>query len=151
MKTTALLLALVAPACATALRPTHDPLPISSDPPGATIYCQGAAVGVTPCTVAVPNDVYEVMLQLDGHHARFVHPGKSSRGGLLMTSFFLWGPFGLIVDAITGAGSMINGAPVHVRLSPLSEPAPPAWVRSSDDPAYFDAWAPIEPEFRPGR
>lgn len=147
MRLAALLLVLITPACATMMRPTHDPLPIDSEPRGATIYCQGAAVGVTPCTVAMPHGVHEVLLRLDGHHDRLVQPGTSGRNGLLFLSFIMWGPFGLVFDALTGAGTMVKTDPVHVDMAPLSEPAPPAWVRS----AGFDAWAPIEPEYRPMR
>jgi hypothetical protein len=132
MKALATLLALLLPSCATLLRPTHDPLPIDSAPRGATVFCRGAPIGVTPCTAWVPNGVYEVVLHLDGHHDHTVQPGTMGRDALVILSLLMTGPIGLIVDAASGATRVIDDRPVLVEMVPMTSGAPAAWTRPEE-------------------
>lgn len=134
------LLAQVAPlcSCATMLAPAHDLVPVDSVPAGAVVVCDGARVGKTPCTVPVPAGVTEFALEADGFHPQVVRPGRDGRDGLLLASFLVWGPIGIIVDGLNGSAVGADTRPICVTLAPIEGPAPAPWVRPKT------GWAPIE-------
>jgi hypothetical protein len=137
------LLALPLTACATAFGSGPFPLAVDSSPQGAIVSYMGHDCGVTPCTIAVGNDVREVQLRLDGHHPRTAHLLHESNLNWLCVTLLTWGPIGLLYDL--RHATRTDASPILVPMVRVDQPAPsdhvrtrlhrePVWRRSDDGP-----------------
>lgn len=104
-------------------------VPVDSTPQGAIVTYKGAAVGVTPCTIVMRNDSQWLRLSLTGHHDQGVYVGTVDNAGWILFGILLWGPFEVLIDAMSGAFSRTNDAPLCIPMTQDSSPVPPDWKR----------------------
>ncbi len=100
----------------------------------APVVYEDFNVGVTPCTISVRARDTRVILRRDGYHEQRVQIGKSTNA-MMLGNIIAGGVVGMVVDASSGAAVRISTDPCWVELTPLPEPAPGEWVRSSTPPA----------------
>lgn len=116
--------------CATIMTPLNYAVPIDSDPPGATVKLDGAALGKTPCTVSLRRNGGKgrtVLLELDGHHPREAKI-RAQGNGWIVGNLLFGGPLGLIIDLAGGSYYGLSDKPIRVPMVALTEPAPEAWA-----------------------
>ena len=140
MKHLALPLLPMLTSCAAMMGTGPVTIPVSSDPPGATVVYRGNDVGVTPCSFPMKHRDREFALRLDGYHRHDVDVGGKGNGGLVFVGFLLWGPLEILIDAAAGAFSRPNDGHVHVALVPAGEPCPPLWERPRERAVSRKEW-----------
>jgi len=123
MRYVALLALLLLHSCGTIMSPAMWSVPVDSDPAGATVYYQGAAVGVTPCVVPVKRRSQQLELELAGHHRQPVAL-RTSMNGWLFGNILLGGVVGILIDLASGGSWVVQDHPIKVPLVPDSMPAP---------------------------
>ena len=120
--------------CATIVNGGKHPIRFQSDPPGATVRCQGMVLGKTPC-VANVKGIPEIEFQLDGYQPRIVNPNLSGQYRIVPAYWgnFLWcftlvgtpiGLIGVIVDYSNDNLCELE-SPFGVTLYPIATGAPP--------------------------
>lgn len=123
MRYVALLALLLLPSCGIIMSPATWNVPVDSDPAGATVYYQGAAVGVTPCVVPVKRRSQHLELELPGYHRQPVAL-RTSMNGWLFGNILLGGVVGILIDIASGGSWVVHDHPIKVPLVPDSMPAP---------------------------
>ncbi len=125
MRAVTLLIALSLAGCATIMAGGPDRIPVSTNPPGATVYVDGVMVGQTP-----------LMLTLDREHSngniRIEMPGfapviltrTKEINGWFWANLCLGGVVGIIVDLITGDVKRFDDTPIAIGLTPAYGPTP---------------------------
>ena len=120
--------------CATIVTGGKHPIRFQSDPPGATVRCQGMVLGKTPC-VANVKGIPEIEFQLDGYQPRIVNPGLSGQyrivpaywGNCLWCLTLVGSPIaviGVLVDYSNDNWVELE-SPFGVTLYPIATGAPP--------------------------
>lgn len=124
-------LALVAllPACATMLAPRNHMVTIDTHPSGATVWLGYQKLGVTPCAIIVPWACPPLRLTLDGHHPRDIDLGLERDRSYTLGSVLLLGPFGPMIDHLTGKAYRVVDEPAWIAMAPEGEAAFQPWVR----------------------
>lgn len=111
-------LALLA-SCATVIDGGKNAVPVSSEPPGATIVHDGAAVGVTPATLMVERGkatrTYELRLAGFAPH-RIDLEARTNWWFAANIPFLALGLIGMGVDLATGSAWKYDETPIHVVL-----------------------------------
>ena len=88
--------------CATLINGTHQKLPVTSHPSGATVRC-GEDVYETPCVLELArNKDYALTISKDGYYAEPV-PLTRVPTGVTHANWWIGGLIGFTVDAITQA------------------------------------------------
>lgn len=113
------------PSCATIVDNGADHVPISTEPAGAVVIVKGATVGKTPTTIPVSRSGSAVLvrLELEGHHPQEVAVDTSFNGWFIGNIVF-GGIIGIVVDLASGNAWHHDTTPVHVTLTPASQPSP---------------------------
>lgn len=126
MRPVALVLLLVFSGCATIMAGGPDRIPVSTNPPGATVFVDNIPVGQTP-----------VMVTLDRQHSsgviRIELPGFAPVAIVRTTSINGWfwanlcfgGLIGIVVDLVTGDIKAFDDSPIAIGLTPAYGPPPP--------------------------
>jgi hypothetical protein len=126
MRLVALVLLLAFSGCATIMAGGPDRIPVSTNPPGATVFVDNIPVGQTP-----------VMVTLDRQHSsgviRIEMPGFAPVAIVRTTSINGWfwanlcfgGLLGIVVDLVTGDIKAFDDAPIAIGLTPAYGPPPP--------------------------
>ncbi len=104
-------------------------VPVTTNPPGATVLYGGRDMGRTPCTVRMVHGRSIASLHLDGYHSQEFDVGTEANDALVIGGFVLWGPFELLFDALSGAFVGLDDTPVSVNLAKSTEPMPLTWRR----------------------
>ena len=106
-------------ACATLLNDATQPVAFSSDPQGAIVSVNGAAMGRTPCTLPILRKGWDkqILFSLDGHKPLSLTL-KNTLDGAVAGNFILGGIVGGVVDGISGRGGGYQES-VQVVLVPL--------------------------------
>jgi FKBP-type peptidyl-prolyl cis-trans isomerase len=91
--------------CATILNDATQPVAFSSEPQGAIVTVNGAAMGRTPCTLPIARKGWdkEILFTLDGHKP-LNFKLKNSLDGAVAGNIIAGGVIGGIVDGISGRG-----------------------------------------------
>lgn len=121
--------------CATICNPGPDAVPISSQPPGATVFVDGAAVGVTPMTVILNRSGQRtILLRLAGYQDQQIALSTSFNGWFVGT--LLLAPIlGTVIDLLASNVTTWDTTPISVVLTPAtSAPATPSVGGLSADP-----------------
>ena len=130
MRKLAAVLALLAVNCGTIVHQTSQKIPVTSDPPGATVTVACGDVdndpkASTPTVVRVHRkpDFCQVSLTKEGYERTDVQLGKTM-SGLYLGNILIGGIIGFIVDGVNGA--MWNRKPgtVDVTLKPAAAATP---------------------------
>ena len=106
-------------ACATLLNDATQPVAFSSDPQGAIVSVNGAAMGRTPCTLPILRKGWDkqILFTLEGHKPLNLTL-KNTLDGAVAGNFILGGIVGGVVDGISGRGGAYQDS-VQVVLVPL--------------------------------
>lgn len=115
-----LALALGLSCCATIVDAGPDMVPVQTTPPGARVALDGTAVGVTPCTVAMPRDGEGVFsFELPGHKTAVLDREKVLHGWIFGNLVFGWlSPAGVAADLATSSQGKYSTDPIDVKLEP---------------------------------
>jgi len=112
--------------CASIVSHGPDFVPVSSEPPGATVRLDGAAVGRTPMIVPIDRSSHGVLLlEQEGYRVekvdldRVVNPWFF--GNILWIPIWPIVPLGMLIDLGTGHVGKYPITPVHVVLRPAGE------------------------------
>lgn len=125
-----LLLALLAlSGCATLVAGGPDHVHVATNPAGATVFVDNAAVGKAPTTVTLDRakPKVEIRLELAGFAPVTVTRGKSVNGWLL-GNVFLGGLIGLLVDIAVNNGEKFDDEPIAVGFGANPPPGPEARI-----------------------
>jgi hypothetical protein len=107
--------------CASIVAHGPDFVPVSSEPPGAVVRLDGAAVGRTPMVVPIDRSSEGVLLlEREGYRTAKVDLDKVPNGWFFGNLLWLpvWPvvPIGMLVDVAAGHVGKYPGTPVHVLL-----------------------------------
>ena len=106
--------------CATLINGSSQTIPVSSDPPMATIVLDGKVVGLTPKTLVLMRDNnYLITIQKTGFEQQSV-PVVKNVGGAVWGNVLAGGLVGWGVDAASGAQYNLLPASVSVKLVPVN-------------------------------
>ncbi len=98
---------------ATIIKGTSQPVTINTYPPGATVYVDNQPVGYSPVTVALKHDDHTVSVALPGYAPAYARLTAGFSGWTLLAF-----PFGMIIDAVTGAITTLDQEAVVIQLVP---------------------------------
>jgi hypothetical protein len=119
-KTFALALCALLAGCGTIMNGGPFMVPVTSHPQGATVVYRGAAVGKTPCTIAMGTDDTLLRFRLDGHRDRDLEVSTATNWWYLGNAVFLVPGFiGLGYDLANGATTQVETGSVSVSLPRL--------------------------------
>jgi len=136
MRPVVLVLLLVFSGCATIMAGGPDRIPVSTNPPGATVFVDNIPVGQTP-----------VMITLDRQHSsgviRIELPGfapvsivrSTSINGWFWANLCIGGLLGIVIDLVTGDVKAFDDAPIAIGLTPAYGPPPPGAYPPGPPPA----------------
>jgi len=115
--------------CATIIKGTHQEIPISSDPSGASVSIDGQRQGSTPTKLNLSRkQAHVVTLEMEGYDSENVNL-KPSIGGAVAGNILAGGLIGWGVDASTGAQYNLHPSTVDVRLRKVPQSAKPVMDR----------------------
>jgi PEGA domain len=113
-------IAALAQGCATVIKGSTQPIPVTSDPSAADILLDGKLVGQTPKTLALKrSNNYLVTIQKTGFVQQSV-PLVKDIGGAVWGNVLAGGLIGWGVDAASGAQYNLAPASVYVKLFPVN-------------------------------
>lgn len=108
--------------CATILKDDAQPVAFTSDPAGATVKINGAAVGQTPTTVMLKHSVKRQMVLIEkGGYQPEAFRLEKKVDALTFGNVIAGGVIGFGVDIATGNATNYAES-VHVRLRPIDAP-----------------------------
>jgi hypothetical protein len=117
--------------CATIIQPGPDRIPVNSNPPGAQVFLDDQAVGVTPMVLAVPRDSDgRIRVEKEGYTPYSINRDKVV-AGWVFGNILLGGVIGLSVDLITHNQGKHPEDPVYAQMAPVGAPASAARAHSS--------------------
>jgi hypothetical protein len=114
------------PGCATLFAGGPDHVPISTNPPGATVFIDNIPVGQTPLMVALDrqHSSGSIRIELPGFQPVMLLRSKSINGWFWV-SICLGGIVGIVVDLVTGNVQAFDDAPIAIGLTPAyGQPVP---------------------------
>jgi hypothetical protein len=112
------LCSLLAGGCASIVKGTTQPIPVSSDPTGADVKLDGNRVGQTPMTVEVKRKTDHLLtLEKAGYQSESVAITRNI-GGAVFGNILAGGLVGWGVDAVSGAQYNLTPATINVSLKP---------------------------------
>jgi len=86
--------------CATIISTTHKNVSITSNPPNSEVFIKGKLIGTTPINTSISRKTTSIELRQKGYETTT----KKLKRGVNGTYFLnILAPYGLIIDAITGA------------------------------------------------
>ena len=105
--------------CATLFSGGPDKIPVTSNPPGASVYVDEMLVGQTPMTVTLNRNqgAGNIKIVAPGY-APIVVPRSKRIQGWFWVNVILLNPVGVIVDLATGNAKSYDRTPVSVGLQP---------------------------------
>ena len=109
--------------CATIVRSTSQDVGIASDPPGAEVLINPGDIKlVTPGTVNLKRgNTYTVCFKKEGYEDSTI-PIISSTSGWMLANILILNPFGVIIDAASGAGYELEPPSIHIPLREKYQP-----------------------------
>ncbi len=130
------LLSLLGGGCASIVKGTTQPIPVSSDPTGADVKLDGNKVGQTPMSVEVKRKTDHLLtLEKAGYQSESVAITRNV-GGAVFGNILAGGLVGWGVDAISGAQYNLTPATINIALK-ASTPAAAAEPASKSNAAIF--------------
>jgi hypothetical protein len=104
--------------CATIMAGGPDQVPIQTNPPGATVYVNGVAVGQTPIVVSLnrSTDVSDIRIMAAGFQPVEMQRYKEINGWFWAN--LCWGVVPMIIDVATGDMKRFDDTPIAIGLTP---------------------------------
>jgi hypothetical protein len=126
------LLAILGGGCASIVKGTTQPIPVSSDPTGADVKLDGNRVGQTPMTVEVKRKSDHLLtIEKTGYLPESVAITRNI-GGAVFGNIIAGGLIGWGVDAISGAQYNLTPATINIALRVnTTGSAPDTTIKSS--------------------
>ena len=110
--------AVAASGCATLMAGGPDHIPVSSNPPGATVFVDGVPVGQTPMIVTLDREHGHgtIQIQAPGYAPAIIQRDKDING-------WFWanicvGIWPMIIDLVTGDFKAFDDTPIAIGLTP---------------------------------
>ena len=110
--------------CATIMAGGPDHVPVSTNPPGATVFVDNMPVGTTPMMVTLNRETSSGMIRLEmaGFQPVTVVRAKGINGWF-WANLCTGGVIGIVVDLVTGDIKSFDDTPIAVGLTPGYGPA----------------------------
>lgn len=126
MRPLALALLLAFTGCATIMAGGPDHIPVSTNPPGATVFVDNVPVGQTPVMVALDRQHNSglIRIEMPGFVPVAIVRGKNINGWF-WANLCIGGLIGIVVDIVTGDVKAFDDGPIAIGLTPAYG-APPA-------------------------
>jgi hypothetical protein len=110
-------LAVLFSSCATLIGPKTNTLSLSSNPPNANVYINGANLGTTPLKLdLIPNKTYTIEYKKEGFKTVTRTVSSQVNIGWIVLDFFVGFFMSIIIDAITGDWKSLDQNSVNVEL-----------------------------------
>ncbi|MBV8879019.1 MAG: PEGA domain-containing protein [Planctomycetaceae bacterium] len=121
--------------CTLVVQGTHQPVTFTSEPPGATFTVAGQT-GVTPQTLDLPKDDYQISFKLAGYEDASVDLKRK------MSNWFFgsiaMGVLASTIDLATGAWKEFESTDIKIALQPLPDTVVELVVGVGSEPAGAD-------------
>src|ERR1041384_4382001 len=116
----------LASGCATIMAGGPDHVPVSTNPPGATVFLDNMPVGTTPMMVTLNRETSSGMIRLEmaGFQPVTIIRAKGIHGWFL-GNLCAGGLIGIVVDLVTGDVKSFDDSPIALGLTPAYGPAGP--------------------------
>jgi len=116
-----LVLAILLSGCATIMAGGPDHVPVSTNPPGATVFVDNVPVGTTPMLVSLDRQRSQgvIRLELAGFMPITMVRTKSINGWF-WANLCIGGVIGIVVDLVTGDVKAFDDVPIALGLTPAS-------------------------------
>src|ERR1041384_2927239 len=117
----------LASGCATIMAGGPDHVPVSTNPPGATVFVDNMPVGTTPMVVPLNREhsAGVIRIELAGFAPVTVVRAKGINGWFWV-NFCFGGIIGIVVDLVTGDIKSFDDTPIALGLTPGYGPPGPA-------------------------
>jgi hypothetical protein len=134
--------------CATIMAGGPDHVPISTNPPGATVFVDNMPVGTTPMMVTLNRETSSGMIRLEmaGFQPITVVRAKGINGWF-WANLCTGGVIGIVVDLVTGDVKSFDDTPIAIGLTPAFGPAGAPGYPPAGAPGYPPA---PQPGYPPG-
>ena len=132
-----LAIAVTASGCATIFAGGPDHVPVSTNPPGATVFVDNVPVGTTPMMVTLNRDHSGgvIRIEMAGFAPVTVVRAKDIQGWFWVNVCLL-SLLGVIVDVATGDFKAFDDTPIAIGLTPAYGPGAPAPYPPQPPPGY---------------
>jgi hypothetical protein len=110
--------------CATIMAGGPDHVPVSTNPPGATVFVDNVPVGTTPMMVTLNRETSSGMIRLEmaGFQPITVVRAKGINGWF-WANLCTGGVIGIVVDLVTGDVKSFDDTPIALGMTPAYGPA----------------------------
>ena len=111
--------------CATIMAGGPDRVPVSTNPPGASVFVDGVLVGQTPLMLTLDRNRSngQIRIEMPGF-APVILTRTKDINGWFWANLCLGGIVGIIVDLITGDVKRFDDTPIAIGLTPGAGAAP---------------------------
>jgi hypothetical protein len=139
--------------CATIMAGGPDRVPVSTNPPGATVFVDNVPVGTTPMMVTLDRErsLGVIRIELPGFMPVTMVRTKSWNGWFWV-NILCTGLIGLVIDLATGDYKTFDDLPIQVGLTPAYGPVappPPGYPPPGGYPAAQPGYPPPQPGYPP--
>lgn len=110
--------------CATIMAGGPDQVPVSTNPPGATVFVDNMPVGTTPTMVTLDREHSGgvIRIEMAGFMPITIVRAKSINGWFWANLCF-GGILGIVIDLVTGDVKAFDDRPIQLGLTPAYGPA----------------------------
>jgi len=131
--------------CATIMAGGPDRIPVTTNPPGATVFVDNMPVGQTPTMITLDRGRNSGMIRIEmPGFAPIIIARDRSINGWFWVNIVLLSPLGIIIDLVTGNIHSFDDTPIVLGLTPAAGGPPPAGF-APPPPGYPPAPAPYPP------
>lgn len=111
--------------CATIMAGGPDRIPVSTNPPGASVFLDGVLVGQTPLMLTLDRGRSNgnIRIEMPGF-APVILTRVKEINGWFWANLCLGGIIGIVVDLITGDVKRFDDTPIAIGLTPAYGPTP---------------------------
>jgi hypothetical protein len=110
-----------------------DRIPVTTNPPGATVFVDNMPVGQTPTIVSLDRGRSSGVIRIEAAgYAPVVVTRDKSVIGWFWVNLLVWP--GFLIDAITGNVKSFDDTPIAIGLAPVGAPPAPAYAPQPGTP-----------------
>mgnify|MGYP000724043639 CR=1 FL=1 len=113
--------------CATVMAGGPDRFPVTTNPPGATVYVDNIPIGQTPTMVTLDRERSGgvIRIELAGYAPVAIVRAKTVNGWFWAN--ICWGFWPAVIDFVTGNFKAFENGPIAIGLSPEGGAPPPGY------------------------
>jgi hypothetical protein len=121
-----LVLILAFSGCATVFAGGPDRVPVTTNPPGATVFVDNMPVGQTPTIITLDRSRAAGIIRIEAPgYAPIVIARDRGINGWFWINVVLLNPIGVIIDLVTGNINSFDDTPITLGLTPAGPGQPP--------------------------